>query len=390
MQASYQGPDGIHSNLKGATESAGGLSIAVPSRLYFNPTPQRPLAGVRLAVKDLYDLKGMKTSGGSRALFEITNAANATATAVQKLINAGAIVVGKNKLSQFAIAGQYHLDHIDYLLPFNPRGDGYNSPGDSSGGSAAAVASYDWLDVSIGSDTGGSIRGPALNNGVHGNRPSQGAVDLDGTLPVSTSMDTSGTICRDPELWALVNKVLYSGYAKEFSAFPRKIYTTNFETENLLDSATYYNQFLKNLSSLLGTNTTTLSLDRAWIEKFPVNVTGNQPLATLANSIYGNITKYEQWTEFGKGFIADYRAIHGGELPYITPGTLGSWQAANTTGFAATYQQSVKWKRVVEDFADEIFLPDSRSCSDSILLFPIFQTRFYKADFDPNGVYGEQ
>lgn len=101
--------------------SAGGLTIAVPSRLYYTRTEDKLLAGVRLAVKDLYDLKGVKTSGGNRALFEMKSPANETAAAVQKPIYAGAVVIGKNKLSEFAFAGQYHLDHIDYLLPFNPR-----------------------------------------------------------------------------------------------------------------------------------------------------------------------------------------------------------------------------------------------------------------------------
>lgn len=121
-QATYQDENEEHYNLKAGSVSAGGLTIAVPSRLYSTTTEDKPLAGVRLAVKDLYDLKGVKTSGGNRALFEMTTAANATAAAVQRLIDAGAVVVGKNKLSEFAYAGQYHLDHIDYLIPFNPRG----------------------------------------------------------------------------------------------------------------------------------------------------------------------------------------------------------------------------------------------------------------------------
>lgn len=128
FQATYQDENEDHHNLKAGSVAAGGLTIAVPSRLYFTKTEDKPLAGVRLAVKDLYDLKGVKTSGGNRALFEMTSPANVTAAAVQSLIDAGAVVVGKNKLSEFAYAGQYHLDHVDYLLPFNPRGKQRNYP----------------------------------------------------------------------------------------------------------------------------------------------------------------------------------------------------------------------------------------------------------------------
>ena len=225
-QSSYQDPDGIHHNLRVATQSAAGLTVAVPSRLYFTPSKSKPLAGLRIAVKDLFDLRGMKTSGGNRALYEMGEPKSTTAVAVQKLMDAGAVIVGKNKLSEFAYAGGYHTDHIDYLLPFNPRGDGYNSPGDSSGGSGASVASYEWLDASLGSDTGGSIRGPASQNGVFGSRPSHGAVNMTGSLVLSNSMDTGGVLARDPKLWSRINKVLYSGFAKEYTNSPGRFAST--------------------------------------------------------------------------------------------------------------------------------------------------------------------
>jgi Asp-tRNA(Asn)/Glu-tRNA(Gln) amidotransferase A subunit family amidase len=146
-----------------------------------------------------------------------------TATAVQVLIDAGAVVVGKNKLAEFAFASHFVTENVDYLLPFNPRGDGYNTPGASSGGSAAAVASYDRLDVTLGSDTGGSIRAPAFYNGVHGNRPSLGAVGMEGALPLSSTLDTAGTLARDPEIWSRVNRVLYGNLTDNFTSYPKMI-----------------------------------------------------------------------------------------------------------------------------------------------------------------------
>ena len=78
------------------------LAVAVPSRVYFTPTADQPLAGVRLGVKDIFDLKGMRTSNGNRAWYHFYPPANKTALSVQRLIDAGAIVVGKMVTSQFA------------------------------------------------------------------------------------------------------------------------------------------------------------------------------------------------------------------------------------------------------------------------------------------------
>lgn len=147
------------------------LAVAVPSRLYHVPSVEKPLAGVRLGIKDLYDLKGVKKSSGSRAWYQLYPPANESAVAVQNLIDAGAIVVGKMKTSQFANGETATADWVDYHAPFNPRGDGYQDGSSSSTGPAAGVASYPWLDISLGSDTGGSIRSPSQIQGLYGNRP---------------------------------------------------------------------------------------------------------------------------------------------------------------------------------------------------------------------------
>src|SRR5687767_15981396 len=79
------------------------------------------------------------------------------------------------------------LDWVSQLAPFNPRGDGYQDPSSSSSGAGASIAAYEWLDIAIGSDTGGSIRGPAGVQGLFGNRPSTGLVSLDNVMPLSRS-----------------------------------------------------------------------------------------------------------------------------------------------------------------------------------------------------------
>jgi hypothetical protein len=126
------------------------LAVAVPSRLYFKKTVEKPLAGVRLGVKDIYDIAGLRTSNGNRAWYHLYPPANVTGPAVQSLINAGAIVVGKMKTSQFANGEVATADWVDYHSPFNPRGDGYQDPSSSTSGPGAGEGAYPWLDISIG------------------------------------------------------------------------------------------------------------------------------------------------------------------------------------------------------------------------------------------------
>merc|ERR1711939_617752 len=143
------------------------LAVAVPSRLYFTKTPEKPLAGVRLGVKDIYDIAGVRTSNGNRAWYHLYPPANVTALSVQRLVDAGAIIVGKMKTSQFANGEEATADWVDYHAPFNPRADGMQNPSSSSSGPGAGAAAYSWLDLTIGSDTGGSIRGPCHVQGLY-------------------------------------------------------------------------------------------------------------------------------------------------------------------------------------------------------------------------------
>jgi Asp-tRNA(Asn)/Glu-tRNA(Gln) amidotransferase A subunit family amidase len=128
-------------------------SIAVPSRLYFEKSIEKPFNGLRVAVKDIFDLKGVKTAGSSRSYNQLYPPRDKSATAVEMLIEKGAIIVGKTKTTTFADREIPTTDWIDTHAPFNPRGDGYLVPGGSSAGSGSALSSYDWLDFAIGTDS---------------------------------------------------------------------------------------------------------------------------------------------------------------------------------------------------------------------------------------------
>lgn len=104
------------------------IAAAVPSRLYYTKTTALPLAGVRFGIKDIYDIAGVRTSNGNRAWYHFYPPATKSAVAVQKLIDAGAIIVGKMVTSQFANGETATADWVDYHEPFNPRGDGVSQP----------------------------------------------------------------------------------------------------------------------------------------------------------------------------------------------------------------------------------------------------------------------
>ncbi|KAF4435214.1 Glutamyl-tRNA(Gln) amidotransferase subunit A [Fusarium austroafricanum] len=357
-----------------------------------SPPPEKPLFGLRLAVKDLYDLKGVKTSGGNRALYEMSKVKTKTAVAVQKLIDAGAIVIGKNKLSEFAFAGPYVTEHIDYLLPFNPRGDGYSSPGDSSGGSAASIASYAWLDASMGSDTGGSIRGPAAHNAVHGNRPTQDTVNLTGALPLSSTMDTSGIIARDPTIWSKFNRVLYADTIKEYSGMPSEILLDSGIEEAVSEIQEQYPKaakavinFLNILSELLSANATKFSADEAWNKSTP-KAFGDLPIADIVDNVYSNLTQYEQWTDFGKDYVEEYMSFHDGAFPHMVPGTREGWLRANKTMTEETHQDYLAYKKGVEKWVtSEVLVADNKTCSNAVYLILSIKCPSYKPDVSKDG-----
>ncbi|KAL1582067.1 hypothetical protein WHR41_09133 [Cladosporium halotolerans] len=196
VQGIVSDEQGGYLSLPALTENVMAKSIAVPSRLYSSVTAEKPLAGLRFGVKDIFHVKGVATSGGNRAYFYHSGAQNATGPAVQRLIDLGAVLVGKMGTVQFANGDRPTADWVDLHAPFNPRGDGYQNPSGSSTGPGVGIGAYEWLDLAVGSDTGGSMRGPAGSQGIFGNRPSTGAISLDHVIPLSPVSDSAGVFAR--------------------------------------------------------------------------------------------------------------------------------------------------------------------------------------------------
>tara|TARA_B100000446_G_scaffold80114_1_gene75789 strand:+ start:477 stop:1883 length:1407 start_codon:yes stop_codon:yes gene_type:complete len=150
-----------------------------------------PMHGVPVAVKDQFWSKGVRSTGGSRILADFVP--DEDATVIANLRKAGAVVLGKTNMTEFAITGFSHR----YATPRNPwNTDSYT--GGSSSGSGAATAAY-LCATSLGEDTGGSIRFPATWCGLVGLRPSWGLVSRYGVMRGVWSMDTVGPISRTVE-----------------------------------------------------------------------------------------------------------------------------------------------------------------------------------------------
>ena len=150
-----------------------------------------PMHGVPVAVKDQFHTAGIRSTGGSRILADFVP--DEDATVIANLKNAGAVLLGKTNLTEFAITGFSHR----YSTPRNPW-DLNMFTGGSSSGSGAATAAY-LCATSLGEDTGGSIRFPATWCGLVGVRPSWGLVSRYGVMKGVWSMDTVGPISRTVE-----------------------------------------------------------------------------------------------------------------------------------------------------------------------------------------------
>ncbi len=151
-----------------------------------------PLDGAIVSIKDLFDVAGEVTRAGSKVLAEEGKPAVADAAVVRRIRAAGAIIVGKTNMSEFAFTAIGVNPHFG--TPGNPA-DRSRVPGGSSSGAAVAVADG-MCEIAIGSDTGGSVRMPAALCGIVGFKPSRQRVSTEGAFPLSYSYDSIGPLAR--------------------------------------------------------------------------------------------------------------------------------------------------------------------------------------------------
>lgn len=180
-------------------------AFCTDTEAYLEGTATGPLAGLTFAAKDIFDVAGHTTGGGNPDWKAAQSPATRTAPHVQRLVDAGATMVGKTITDEITrgILGE----NAHYGTPGNPRAPG-RVPGGSSSGSASAVAGG-LVDFALGSDTGGSVRIPASFCGLYGMRTTHGRLTLDGMLMQAKSFDTVGWFTRDAEMFARVAEVMF-------------------------------------------------------------------------------------------------------------------------------------------------------------------------------------
>jgi amidase len=163
-----------------------------------------PLAGPTFAVKDIYDVAGHRTGFGNPDWLRTHGPAARTAPVIQRLLDAGARLVGKTHTDEltWSLTGE----NAHYGAPVNVSAPGRVTGGSSSG--SASVVAAGMVNFAIGSDTGGSVRLPASFCGILGMRPTHGRIPLDGVCPLAPSFDTCGWFARDVGVFERIGRTL--------------------------------------------------------------------------------------------------------------------------------------------------------------------------------------
>ncbi|PVH80611.1 amidase signature enzyme [Cadophora sp. DSE1049] len=293
----------------------GFLQIAVASRLKSRNCSDQPLAGVRVMVKDNFHLQGLKVSLCNRAYYDTYPPSKKTAVCLQRLIDLGATIIGQAKLNSFG-AWEEPTEYIDYQAPWHPRADGYQSPGESSTGSGAAIAAYDWLDIGIGSDTGGSIMRPGLWNGCFAVRPTFDAISVDGFVTcIRRAIDMPGFLCRDlsqskafAEKCAVINADANKPISKII--WPADFWDIMDTPHQELALA-----FAEDIERCLGVRRTNLSFRDEWSKSPPKEANG------LSKDEYFKNVPSDLWYD-GYYALDNFRDRYqklSGKTPYISP-----------------------------------------------------------------------
>ncbi|KAF2762286.1 amidase signature enzyme [Pseudovirgaria hyperparasitica] len=344
-------------------------SIAVPSRCYSKPTKDKPLSGVRVSVKDNYALAGLKTGNQNKAFFATYEPEQESAEYVKRLIDLGAVIVGKTKLSSFA-SSEKPCDWWEFQCPFNARGDGQLNPGQSTTGGATAAGGYDWLDISIGSDTFGSVREPAAQNAVYGIRFSTDvAVPMGGVYPSSPVFDVIGILGRDLAAFSTFAKSTVNSVIRTYDKWPQRIlYPTDFFPSGEKAQQQFWDGFVTVLEDFLGVKKESISIEQTWNDEPPAAAAGRD-YKTFTKYLAANPFYYDGYHEY-EYFRADHLAKFGTKA-YVSPHMQWKWDiGANLS--KSDYEQSKKDIVLFRKWFDtKIMGKSSGSGTDAILVLPV-------------------
>ena len=308
----------------------------------------------------------MKTSLNNKCAYELNKPSASTAAVIESLVQDGAHILGLTKLSSM-LAHEEPLDAVDFHTAFNPRGDGYQSPAGCSSGSAVAVASYDWLDCAIGSDTGDSGRRAAMVNGVWQFGPSQHLVDTLGMVITCLAFDTPCVFSRG--LGAL-RRVMESWIPSSKPHMPVKhsyeiVVLDDYQPIQSFQQAVIMEAFIKDARVHLSATVRRFSLRDVW--------RANHPASTLANvdqyleNVIPEAYDYA-YNRLNDNFYKEYAAQHSGQPPYTTPFV----QRQSATGAAVTPAQHTAALDKLEVYRKWLcdLLFDSRE-KEALIILPV-------------------
>ncbi|KAI1122992.1 amidase signature domain-containing protein [Nemania abortiva] len=346
-------------------DAAPNLTIAVPSRLYYPPSPDLPLNGLRVAIKDNIHVAGAKTFGSSKSYGELYGISRTSAPAVQELLDLGAVIIGKTGMSQFADAEAPTSDFVDFHAPANPRGDGNRTAGGSSYGAGAAVAAYKWLDFALATDTGGSCRVPAANNSVFGLRPSRNSVTLDGTLVIHRDLDVLGLLSRDIDVLRRVAVHFYrlspqitSVNSKNSIKFIYPMHLFPLE-DNVVQE--HFNKVARAVESILGVTRSNIDFTRAW-ERWSLGTKGSLN-DYFASTLFQHLVwgGYHERAEFRAQYTSTFH-----RAPMVNPFARYRWGLAEGTT-EKEVEQAISKRKEFQSFIESIF--GESACMLSPFLF---------------------
>ncbi|KAL8793902.1 MAG: hypothetical protein Q9195_003521 [Heterodermia aff. obscurata] len=299
-------------------DNLGQVVVAVPSRLGSHISHKPPLSRIRVGVKDNFDLEGTKTSLCSRSYLQLYPRKGKSAPCLQRLLDLGVSVIGKTKLCAFA-QWEEPTEAIEYTSPWSPRADGFQSSGGSSNGSGAAVAAYDWVDITIGSDSTWTLQ-----------------LSWAATLSCVVTLLPPGTAIKYQSHPRLYLSIIYTSNPAPVtsSQFSAVLWPTDYWNLVDLPQRTIATNFAHEIASFLKLPYREYSMKEVW-QSHPPEDAGDQSLdeymlkASAAPSMFATkdmwYDDYHAFDEFRELYWAKYK-----KAPYLTPPTRAAWSSCKS------------------------------------------------------------
>lgn len=294
------------------------------------------------------------------------------------------LVVSVINISQILI----RFIRTDYLAPFNPRGDSYQSPSSSSTGSAVASAAYPWLDFTIGTDTGGSTRHPAGVCGTYGMRASTNVACTAGIYSVSPLLDSLGVFARSAlVLEAAMKSLIEPSYSPSLSSKPpvkykllypirakntkpqdsRRWFPYPGEPGYAVDVEDLFEETVQQLETHLKCTRSPFNLDDLWRQTRPAGQ--DESLDKATGGLYTVLTTHSCVRKTVDPFIADFKAANNGRSPFIDS-VVKARQDHGRSTTTLQYETAVQSAKVFSQWFRDVVLAKSAEDEFPLLIFP--------------------